>query len=176
MIIKSDGMTRESMIKVLRYKAEHIKAKIKPEFFAEVADMLEQEPCEDTISRADAIRVASGYCHPANIAKELAKLPPVTPDLTECEDCVSRKELMDNYNGVETPVGYRKVVDLEVIKNMPPVTPQPKVGHWILTDDDLVYCSECEDSYYPRPIDASWYYCPHCGARMIEPQESEGKE
>ena len=41
-----------------------------------------------------------------------------------------------------------------------------KTGHWILTDDDCVYCSECEDSYYARPIDASWYYCPHCGARM----------
>ena len=46
---------------------------------------------------------------------------------------------------------------------------EPKTGHWILTDDDFVYCSECEDSYYPRPIDASWYYCPHCGCRMIEP-------
>lgn len=34
---------------------------------------------EDCISRADAIRVASGYCHPSNIAKELAKLPSVTP-------------------------------------------------------------------------------------------------
>ena len=35
-------MTRkESMIKVLRYKAEHIKTKIKPEFFNEVADVLE---------------------------------------------------------------------------------------------------------------------------------------
>ena len=43
---------------------------------------------------------------------------------------------------------------------------QQKKGHWILTDDDFVYCSECEDSYYPRPIDASWYYCPHCGAKM----------
>ena len=31
----------------------------------------------DAISRADAIRVASGYCHPSNIAKELMKLPPV---------------------------------------------------------------------------------------------------
>lgn len=30
----------------------------------------------ELISRADAIRVASGYCHPANIAKELEKLPP----------------------------------------------------------------------------------------------------
>ena len=43
---------------------------------------------------------------------------------------------------------------------------EPKTGHWILTDDDCVYCSECEDSYYARPIDASWYYCPHCGAKM----------
>lgn len=33
----------------------------------------------DCISRADAIRVASGYCHPSNVAKELAKLPSVTP-------------------------------------------------------------------------------------------------
>ena len=36
---------------------------------------------------------------------------------------------------------------------------EPKTGHWILTDDDFVYCSECVDSYYPRPIDASWYFC-----------------
>ena len=35
--------------------------------------------CEDAISRAEAVRVASGYCHPANVAKELAKLPAVNP-------------------------------------------------------------------------------------------------
>lgn len=29
----------------------------------------------DLISRKDAIRVASGYCHPSNIPKELEKLP-----------------------------------------------------------------------------------------------------
>ena len=51
---------------------------------------------------------------------------------------------------------------------------EPKTGHWILTDDDIfVYCSECEDSYYQRPIDASWHYCPNCGAKMVEPMESE---
>lgn len=37
-------MTREAMIKVLRYKADHIKTKIRPEFFMEVAEALEQEP------------------------------------------------------------------------------------------------------------------------------------
>ena len=34
---------------------------------------------EDAISRQAAVYVASGFCHPANIADELAKLPPVTP-------------------------------------------------------------------------------------------------
>ena len=33
----------------------------------------------DTISRQAAIYIASGYCHPANIAKELAKLPSAEP-------------------------------------------------------------------------------------------------
>lgn len=35
-------MTTDAMVKVLRYKADHIKAKIKPEFFGEVADRLEE--------------------------------------------------------------------------------------------------------------------------------------
>jgi len=43
---------------------------------------LEQEPCEDAISRSDAIRVASGYCHWSNIPKELEKLPSVNTEKT----------------------------------------------------------------------------------------------
>lgn len=54
---------------------------------AELLEGLEQQPCEDAISRADAVRVASGYCHPSNIAKELAKLPPVQPEIIRCKDC-----------------------------------------------------------------------------------------
>lgn len=49
------------------------------EFLDVAVKTLEKEPCEDAISRADAVKVASGYCHPTNMAKELAKLPPVTP-------------------------------------------------------------------------------------------------
>ena len=42
-----------------------------------------------------------------------------------------------------------------------------KRGKWIVTGDGLlVYCSECEDSYYERNIGASWRYCPYCGAQM----------
>lgn len=34
----------------------------------------------DLIDRQEAIRIASGYCHPANVAKELAKLPSAQPE------------------------------------------------------------------------------------------------
>lgn len=36
-------MTKDEMIKGLRYKAENIKAHMEPEFFAEVADYLEEQ-------------------------------------------------------------------------------------------------------------------------------------
>jgi len=89
------------------------------------------QPCEDAIDRAEAIKIASGYCHPANVIKELAKLPPVTP--------------------------------------------QPKTGHWIYDrtrdwDGECKYeCSECG-----MGSDVDYAYCMRCGAKMIEPQESEG--
>ena len=35
---------------------------------------------DDLISRQAAIDVASGYCHPANIADELRKLPSAQPE------------------------------------------------------------------------------------------------
>ena len=54
---------------------------------------LEQEPCCDAISRQDAIRVASGYCHWSNIPDELAKLPSVNP--IPCEDAISRQAAID---------------------------------------------------------------------------------
>jgi DNA-directed RNA polymerase subunit RPC12/RpoP len=78
-------MTKESMIKVLRYKAEHIKTRIKPEFFLEVADALEQQPCEDCISRQavldKAFEIKTGEHTSAVVvyAHDIRTLPPVKP-------------------------------------------------------------------------------------------------
>ena len=48
-------------------------------------ELLKQQPCEDCISREQAVYVASGYCEPQNIADELRKLPSVTPSCEERE-------------------------------------------------------------------------------------------
>ena len=57
---------------------------------------------------------------------------------------------------------------------------EPKTGYWILTNKNGVskyVCSECNneplligESY---PIYKLSDYCPYCGAKMVEPQESE---
>lgn len=61
---------------------------------------------------------------------------------------------------------------------------QPKVGHWIAQDIHNCHtnfkCSECGYIHrfmhlYGKPT-ADYTYCPNCGAKMIEPQESEDKE
>ena len=55
---------------------------------------------------------------------------------------------------------------------------EPKTGHWEYVQYDSpnignYHCSECRETF---PIDCSkWNYCPNCGAKMVEPQESEDK-
>lgn len=51
-------------------------------FYDAAIKALEQQPCEDAISRSEAIRIASGYCHWTNIPAELAKLPSVSTEKT----------------------------------------------------------------------------------------------
>lgn len=97
-------------------------------------------------------------------------------DAFTCEDCISRQAVLEivrfenrwlldtGSHNHDTDIAFNGIISK--VSELPPVQSKIKTGHWILTDDDFVYCSECEDSYYPRPIDADWYYCPHCGARM----------
>lgn len=49
---------------------------------------------------------------------------------------------------------------------------EPKTGHWILKSPspyEPYRCTNCN-----RTGVRAFDFCPHCGAKMIEPQESEG--
>ena len=97
---------------------------------------------DDLISRAEAIRIASGYCHLSNIPDELAKLPSVNPK--PCEDAISRQAVLDALLLVPIAplikcdnVHYERVVYENVIKDLPSVTPAPKMGRWIPVSERL---------------------------------------
>ena len=110
----------------------------------------EIEPYEDAISRADAIRVASGYCHPSNIAKELARLQSVQPKMAEpCEDAVSREDVIKavDHHTFDTDDGLCLDEDITIIcEELPPVKPTQR---WIpvsekVPEENGFYLATCD--------------------------------
>lgn len=91
-----------------------------------------------------------------------------------CEDCISRQAVLDiDFHKLIHTVAKPAEMIKQKIEQLPPVTPQPKTGYWIQVDSmaDAFDCSEC-DAMVSRKCN----YCPKCGIRMVEPQESEDKE
>lgn len=149
-------MTRESAIKQLkRMKMDMSHTGDEYNAIMVAIKALEQEPCDDAISRADAIKAVTTMCeeytptkstyhpHIDFVVEELNKLPPITP------------------------------------------TPQPKTGHWIYHEEKRFIsaehweCSWCHRTtmIYPFRVDGNdydaMYYCPKCGAKMIEKEKEE---
>lgn len=108
-----------------------------------------------------------------------------------CEDAIIRKALFDmckkeidhiskNWQNYHSPSEAKSgfVYIATNIYDLPPVTPQPKSGHWIKVSDgygDNAYiceCSECKDTVWVyKDADRKWNYCPNCGSRMSEGSE-----
>ena len=147
-------MTREEAIEILQGAIK--KPNTKDGYLGQAIDMaiksLEQEPCEDAISRQ---AVLDGL---ASIAKAKAKSD-------------AQKSLMGRI--------------MFFTEHLPSVNPQEqKTGHWIIKDDkeqgyDIggvktwyvqIMCSEC--GFIKTAIEGhtgQYKYCPHCGARIVEP-------
>ena len=53
---------------------------------------------------------------------------------------------------------------------------EPKTGHWIGVDATHDKCDRCGAIFEIVSSNGEVDYCPNCGAKMVDPQESEGKE
>lgn len=102
-----------------------------------------------------------------------------------CEDCISRQAVIDTI--LESQSSFKNDFAsgffIDKIRDLPSVTPKEKTGHWIVGrvfptkvgDENLIeyHCSECDRAIRCTESQLVNYpYC-HCGARMLEPQESE---
>ena len=125
---------------------------------------VEQEPCEDVVSREAVKDILNNSYSLTDAEHRVEQLPSVTQKPIECDDAISR-EYLKKIAQSEGAYGYVSAHD---IATAPSVT--QKSGHWIhfAQSDD---CSECgwSTGKYISPSK----FCPNCGARMFEPQESE---
>ena len=130
---------------------------------------LEQEPCDDAVSRQEAIEAFQIFqeyeSNRSNkewvdrIETVLNQLSSVNPQ-PKYEDIAKAFQFGLAFGFGEKHDEMDRVID--EIKKV--ITPQPKTGHWKHNK-----CDKCGVSRPPLFDN----YCPNCGARMFEPQESE---
>ena len=162
-------MTREGAVKILRKEIE----------------CLSHEKCKDCVLEAvcDPIKTPcnSEYIEIYEIAIQALEQEP-------CENAIKKEDVLDAISRIGLhKSGTREVQAvaecLRAVEALTPVNPQPKTGHWIrwyeqkdfgLYIENIPHCkcSECGKEYDPH---SSQFikYCNECGARMVEPQESE---
>ena len=97
----------------------------------------------------------------------------------EAKDCISREKTLDilvsNWQSQEGDDAMQSSInEITVLPTVYPKNYKPS-GKWItLKDewDDIVeaVCSVCDSNGYHK-----WKYCPNCGAKMFESQESEAE-
>ena len=114
-----------------------------------------QQVCDDAISRKAAINIVSLHCLTIDeTVKAIKSLPSVTQK--------SAKDYLD-------------MADRKAKKIKDALTDNSqKYGKWIKSRCDMYVCSECDHIY--TDLSGERYgmnYCPNCGSRMVEPQESE---
>lgn len=87
--------------------------------------------------------------------------------VASCSDAISRQGLLDTIDRF-CDLGKRQLK--EIVRDLPSVTPKQRTARWIDCFGGCE-CSQC------GCLEAGYSdYCPDCGCRMFNPQESEEQE
>ena len=97
----------------------------------------------------------------------------------KCDDAISRQAVLDliynswKHNGVGENYGE---LSIDALKALPSVTPKQKMGHWEMCEDaDGIYgvCDICGTDADFSHYEKAYPYCPNCGAKMAESEDTE---
>lgn len=182
-------MTRDEYIKWLKQLDENLKFDglidgdkevDLHEMIFDLCEMLEQQTCEDAISREDALMALTGEWTESRdeilslAIRRIRTLPSVNPQYTEDEiqkmQELEQAEIQKAYEFGKAETGHwKKMVEVYDLQQNRMLVPygydDAKFGN------TPVYVCECgcESSKNSR-------FCPDCGAKMVEPQERSDEE
>ena len=108
----------------------------------------------------------------------------------ECEDAVSRQAVIDCATLITSiptedwDIGDWVCLFRDRVSQLPSVQPKAKTGRWVevaqyADGKHKIECSECGNHIFDRGhanshnVKEKYKFCPSCGAKMVEPQESE---
>lgn len=150
-----------------------------------ISEILEQQSCDLDGAREDFIHDVYNtldFLPTNNEANRIIdSFDRVTSELKQqpYDDAVSRQAVLDQ------AVDYGSntyLIPVNSVKTLPSVTPQPKIGRWIMPQQDdgmsdpiyyQVRCSKCNFDLDPQTWNQELHqynadkYCPNCGARMV---------
>lgn len=123
----------------------------------------------------EAVEFENSVCYVTEEDREPLEIAIKALEQEPCEDAISRQAIIDE---MEKRHAEGDCITKGFVKNLPPVNPQVKTGHWIYVDECHEHgrCSECGYGSVDLVGGELWNFCPNCGCRMVEPQESEDKE
>ena len=185
-------MTREEAIAELNTFKIGAKSELGENALDMAIKALEQEPkyCDRNICiRNEHNGIGCGECE-------------VTKSQEPCDDVISRQAVLDlcdmqykykipyEYDDGDKHIkGYNegRIINVTKLKKLQTVvTPQPKTGHWsrktkvdaydiagVKTWGIKCQCDRCDFTTIVIEDFGYYKYCPNCGAKMVEPQESE---
>ena len=192
-------MTNEEREGAINFFKEVAEREVNNAKYSKLAiEALEQQPCEDCISR-DCDKCAyydDGSNHEAcdECFADEYEHPNFKPKAQHCDDCISRQAVMDVLgDSINDDKDYHRAVVL--LNNLPPVTPKEKTG-WIPVSERLpekgkqVLCCNKQGSVFTSTVtyigkyyDRNTYVCfgQHCNViawmplpePYIEEQENE---
>jgi rubrerythrin len=88
-----------------------------------------------------------------------------------CDDCISRFEVTEIIN---SEYDIDKMLDR--VDELPSVASIRPKGHWEIKDSMWWVCSACGCQTHMMKKYNVPNFCPACGAKMVEPQESEASD
>lgn len=132
------------------------------EVVANAIRVLEQEPCEDAISRQALLNMyecldEESRVYAGQVVRDIKALPPIKPVSCIAKVNFSKEDMQELVN--------EKMKDIVV---------ERKKGEWCKQNDDYsdwYVCSECGygsegEMQYSSECDVRTKYCPNCGAEM----------
>ena len=133
----------------------------------------------DKMTKEEALKKVKGYLTDYLPLEDADEIDEIIEALEQTsEDCISRDDVFETYKVLydvfdDNPNICNELHKVYVkLNKLPSVTPQQKMGRWILIHKNvnMYVCSECNneplligESY---PIFKLSDYCPHCGAKM----------